>query len=53
MSDEQKVQDDLPKEIDQKELDEAAIKPSGVFEDILKQIAPTVPPIVGNVLGNS
>ncbi|BBP82855.1 hypothetical protein PHLH8_24970 [Pseudomonas sp. Pc102] len=53
MSDEQKVQDDQPKEIDQKELDEAAIKPSGVFEDILKQIAPTVPPIVGNVLGKS
>lgn len=53
MSDEKLQQDEQPKEIDQKELDEAATKPSGAFEDLLKQIAPTVPPIVGNVLGKS
>ncbi|WP_236207867.1 hypothetical protein [Pseudomonas tohonis] len=49
MSEEKKVQDDQPELIDQKELEDAAQKPAGVFEDLLKQIAPTVPPIVGGI----
>ncbi|WP_271105885.1 hypothetical protein [Pseudomonas tohonis] len=49
MSEEKTVQDDQPKEINQKEIEEAALKPSGAFEDLLKQIAPTAPPIAGSI----
>ncbi|BCD88024.1 hypothetical protein PSm6_44310 [Pseudomonas solani] len=51
MSDENQQQEDQPKEIEQKELDDAAQRPAGAFDDLLKQIAPTVPPYIGQIPG--